>query len=266
MYYPKTVPLTLRSGGSRTIKLPEQYDEYGEAKAKFERACRLIETELKARAVALEQLPKTPKGNRKQNCYDWMKPACYVLISSVLELEYNQIFLDRLERHHRYPRSDPATLGPFQLGLNAVFANDGPADQCLAPDIRYRISRELFYAYRHFIPHELINGFLVQVGGVLSSLERKDGESIEPQFREWVIFHLLNTSLSHEGRGTYPKSIGDELRKRRTALGEVDVRRPLVTCPLCNAEFNPPQTDADDWDDDGFTGTVEPDDANWDED
>lgn len=151
----------------------------------------------------------------------WLKNACYPVIIAWMAAELWDEIEGRVVAEGRFTRgARKAQPNVFELGIMGVFAKrreifrvstskpGGARDQSRD---RSRIANAMWYAFRHYIPPELLDGFNMQYPG-----HRKDGGSapnmlIEPPLREWVIEHRahdeLLESLTEQYRGRYPRRV-----------------------------------------------------------
>lgn len=193
---------------SVTLKLPEGEDAIG--LAAFVKIARLVQKEWSVRASAASPKPSLAP-------IPWLSTTAYVVVGAMLDQGLEELLKKRIgDRIHHLPgpRTD---LNPFQLGLMALFVDYSEAKkagtpQAKRPQTRERIGKELWYAYRHYVPAEFLLGFLHQVRS--PGLERRSvaGE-IEPGFEEWIIRRRPEDEGQYD-RGLYPQEIEDVIERR----------------------------------------------------
>lgn len=154
----------------------------------------------------------------------WLKRACYTLIAEILALDQADVFEDRIRAHGRYARGARGRPNIFQTGLMAIFADDRLA---LNARDRERFGKQLWTAYRHYVPAEFLIGFLSQRDGSKPVKSRGKGKSQDPEklqrdFHEWIIERRSTDDRDDLFRGPYPRAIEAAVEERR------EVRYPSV--------------------------------------
>ncbi len=111
----------------------------------------------------------------------WLKKVSYVIISHYIEIEASYVFSQRISKYRSAIRGSKGNPNIFQTGIFSILC---AGDNYLDAKKRYLFGRQLWYAYRHYIPHFLLDGFVTQTGKNISGdIDRQ----IEPGFEEWII-------------------------------------------------------------------------------
>lgn len=139
----------------------------------------------------------------------WLKPICYNIILSYENADMHGVLDRRIGNHGRHSRGTPKNLSIFQIGLMALFAHR-EARSILDVRERDRMSRQMWYAFRHYIPPALINGFNCQFPEN-SRASKSEQPELEPSMISWVveqrsIWFDMPGELE-ELRGKYPDEI-----------------------------------------------------------
>lgn len=186
---------------------------------------------------------------------EWLLPEVYWFLCRCLAMlddkEFRKLMAPRLKaakpdrRGKPDQRGKPAPVNPFQRGLYAVFAvakpqrnrrpvkpaqlgSSGSTDKLplprrgLTPAVRERLGKQMWQAYRHFVPPALINGFVLQIG--VETIRAMAPTDIAPGFEGWIAKGLAaaKSSGDTDHRGRYSKSIRTEAKRHRRRLGNDD--------------------------------------------
>ena len=123
------------------------------------------------------------------------------MLHKVLDEELEELFERRIFHHGGYLQGQHDRLNPFQHGLIALFAHHQAA---MPRQTRERIGKELWCAYRHYVPPAFLLGFLGQVRP--TGLPRRSiDEVIDPAFEQWIIEQRSREDDNHDARGPYPR-------------------------------------------------------------
>ena len=134
---------------------------------------------------------------------EWVRPVCYRFIEHCIAQSLEDHLNKRLARYRRYTDSEDI----FSRYLLAIFAEDAVN---FTESDRYRLSWELWYAYRHYVPWQFLNGFIINLKNFS---KQKALNRIEAGFSDWIALHRsANPDVS--SRGIYPKAI-EELSRNR---------------------------------------------------
>lgn len=145
----------------------------------------------------------------------WLRPVSYRFICHMIEEGLESDILRRIKKYKRHTSSENI----FSRYLLGIFAED---QANFTESDRHRISRQLWYAYRHYVPWHFLNGFLLQMKDFdLQS----DLLKIEPGFEDWIIERRAFPSQDRRIRGAYPKHIEDGCRARMQQFAEMLDRR-----------------------------------------
>lgn len=138
----------------------------------------------------------------------WVRPICYRFIVHCIEHGCMDDLRRRIRRYNRQTNSEDL----FSVCLLAIFAEDSAN---FTESDRYRISRQLWYAYRHYVPWQFLNGFLSQ----LHNFENQKMLSrIERGFEDWIVQRRSVDYGSVEYRGNYPEEIEVRVRDASATL------------------------------------------------
>lgn len=166
------------------------------------------------RLIADEWEARTPAGTARH--HPDLERACYQLILHCLYGEGLIDQLKRLARQHDYaarPLDYPRNR--FKLGLDAIFHK--VPNQILSDRDRSRLWAAMWYAFRHYIPPALFNGFIHEAGGGEKIL--KNGvQNIDQSFIAWIVERRVDDTLISPMRGSYPEAIRTAVRLRRHDL------------------------------------------------
>lgn len=177
----------------------------------------LLTADIEARCRKIEAqyaLDRTIGGARKTNAKMQVNQALcaglYELVRSCLHFTTLEDLETRsIQNGHKLPEN----ANPFQLGLAAIFKAKGPKPPRMSAE---RIWKQAWYAHRHFVPSEFLEGFLRQCRAT-GIQERALSPYIEPGFDQWVIEHLAAATAGHAcdfGDDDFPHHI-------RTAASEI---------------------------------------------
>lgn len=182
---------------------------------------------------------KQTKRFEQESANDWVKRICYRMIELHIREDRLDELTDRIDRHERGRRGVKGDPNPFQTGLLAIFAHSrkiqrpskkAPGETELVELIgthdRQRFGKQLFYAYRHFIPADRLARFIA-----FSYTHRKHSKLpnnfIDPLFNAHVAHHLADAEVDIEDRGPYPGEIekaAAKLQKQGWLTGDVTKR------------------------------------------
>ena len=141
----------------------------------------------------------------------WLLPISYRFICHMIEEGLESEILRRIKKYKRHTSSENV----FSRYLLGIFAED---QANFTESDRHRISRQLWYAYRHYVPWLFLNGFLLQMKDFdLQS----DLLKIEPGFEDWIIERRALPFEDRRIRGAYPKHIEDGCRSSMQRFAEM---------------------------------------------
>lgn len=188
----------------RRVELPAHFDSLDAAQ----------KIEIAAQEISLESSRRKAKRRVKHQSdpwISWVRPVCYRFIDHCLENGLEDHLRSRIRRYGRSTSSDDI----FSVSLLAIFADD-PADFTEAD--RHKISRQLWYAYRHYVPWQFLNGFLSQLPKFES---QKALSKIEPGFEDWIIMRRSVDYTTRTLRGRYPANIEAGALETSTAIARL---------------------------------------------
>lgn len=172
--------------------------EHLEAKRLFDAARRKIQAEWKKRSRP---------GSKRDLA--WLAVTAYEVIAEMLNNELDDVFEICIEENGRHRRGRIGSPNRFQVGLMALFADEPNA---VNTRDRERIGKKLWRAYRHYVPPELLTGFLMQPKG-----ELLPGHDLSRDFMDWIIDRRSEESAAkNESRGEYPSAIEEAVEKRQS--------------------------------------------------
>lgn len=203
-----------RHGGEAIpIDVPAANVPHETAMALFGEAATTISKEFHARNKA------------RAECPEWLQRVCYQLIGMMVSHGFNDLFGERVKNYGRKWGAKSANSNPFHQGLFAIFAHDKGA---LGAEKRWLFGLRLWYAYRHYVPHEFLMGFLHQVW-TNSPEQRVLAGHIEHEFELWVAFSRARDPAA-DRRGTYPAAIEDRADQIRE-VSPLFMEAPINGCP-----------------------------------
>ena len=186
-------------GGTEAIELPDDHDDPN-ASSLIETAAHTICLEL-ARRKEMKRVSEAPQ----QDIAAWLRPICYRFIMQCIDTALLEVLYKRQTRYRRFTNTEEV----FSRGLAAIFAEDSLN---FTHQDQHRYSRQLWYAYRHYVPWVFLNGFLSQ----LQNFEKQKALSrIEPGFEDWIVSRKMAEYSPPDPRGSYSKEI--ETRSREGA-------------------------------------------------
>ncbi len=205
--------------------------------AGLDQACKTITESFED---GLSPTAKETKRFEQGSANDWVKRICYRMIELHIHEERFHELEDRISRYERRRRGIKGDPNPFQTGLLAIFAHNpkiqrpskkapGEIDlvELMGTHDRERFGKQLFYAYRHFIPADRLARFIA-----FSYTHRKHSELpndfIDPLFNAHVAHHLADAEVDLEDRRDYPDAIekaAAELNKHGWLTGDVTKRK-----------------------------------------
>ena len=188
------------SGAPVAIDVPAPGDHSLRAMALFSEGSGLISRELHLRDKSDPEHPK------------WLQGVTYQFIGLMISNGFDYLFEERIVNFGRKQNSGKQ-LNPFQKGLLATFAHD---KGILTESQRHRLGIRLWYAYRHYVPHEFLAGFVTQVWSTGAD-QRAAAESIEPDFVSWVMMERAVDSAP-ERRGQYPAVVEQKVEQIRAVI------------------------------------------------
>ena len=195
------------NGGTIELKLPESVGPLEPRKDRLDRICEAISSEWLERDRTREENGKARKGD--------LERACYQLIVWCLEGDGLPYLLERRAKANDYKkRRNFQRRDVFQMGLDAIFPRQRGG---LTANQRKRLTPEMWFAFRHYIPDFLFTGFIHQSGGS-TAIERMGADHILDEFRDWVIDRRTDDGLLQFARGTYPPKIQRAVRAKRREL------------------------------------------------
>lgn len=189
------------AGAATAIDVPVVGASDLAAMALFGEASGLISTELHVR--------KKEKAEHRE----WLQGVTYQLIGMIISNGFAGLFKERIANFDRKRPATAKQINPFQIGLLATFAHDkGVMNE---PERRYFGTR-LWYAYRHYVPHEFLAGFLHQVW-VKGAEERAATDYIEPNFVSWVMLQRA-VDPTPMRRGQYPAAFEERVEQTKMVI------------------------------------------------
>lgn len=146
---------------------------------------------------------------------NWLKNACYQIIlawaAAGLWDELEARTSDRFKRG-----TQKADRNIFERGIVGIFANSKTVQVASKSTIfltsrkRERLASPMWYAFRHYIPNALLDGFNVQYPGHLGR-EARWQSSLEPALYPWIrqqrFWADVSDSSLEQFRGRYPRAI-----------------------------------------------------------
>ena len=146
---------------------------------------------------------------------NWLKNACYQIILAWAAADLWEDLEDRTsERFKRGTQKSDRNL--FERGIVGIFAKtttvqvDGKPTIFLTSRKRERLASPMWYAFRHYIPPGLLDGFNVQYPGHLGR-EARWQSSLEPALYPWIqqqrYWADVGESSLEQFRGRYPRAI-----------------------------------------------------------
>lgn len=206
------------NGPHTFLDLPSADGTRTRAEQAFNSACQAISEEWETAAAK----------RTGEELIQWLQGVAYQLLGHIFDHGLDFLIDERLRGFNRYSRGNEALANCFQRGLLAVFAHEtryrGPnAAQ------RSKMGRRLLHAYRHYVPHEFLRGFLSQVGDDQLKAKIESG-LIEPGFEEWVVLKRL-TDERPDFRGPYPSEIEElvaTMRRLHPIISEVEDRKRIA--------------------------------------
>ncbi len=186
------------AGAGTIVVMPNPGDSELEAMSLFGSASSLISEEWHNRDKA------------KAEHSEWLHKVCYQLLSMMISHGFSGLFDQRIANFDRKHSAASNRVNPFQKGLLAAFAHDkGIIDD----RSRHYLAIRLWYAYRHYVPHEFLSGFFHQVW-TKGAQQRSAAGSIEPDFEMWIILQRAINPIS-ECRGQYPTALETKVEQAR---------------------------------------------------
>lgn len=213
---------------------------YEDDHAGLDKACKAI-----AESFVDGHLPGARLTGRfeQETANDWVKRICYRMIELHLQEERFYELNDRIAKNERQLRGITGDPNPFQTGLLAIFAHNPKIQrpskkvpqenkwvEVMGARDRERFGKQLFYAYRHFIPADRLSRFIA-----FSYSHREHTklpfDFIDPLFNAHVAHHLANAEVDIEYRGPYPRAIkkaAAKLSMHGWRTGDVTIRKRKV--------------------------------------
>jgi hypothetical protein len=191
-------------GPPRHVELPDDPDD-PVAGTLIEEAAHVICLEL----AAVRGSDK-PSDSQDRKISAWLRPVCYQFISHCIEAGLLEHLRNRLKRYRRYTNTENL----FAFSLSSMFAEDAAN---FTPTHRTRLSRELWYAYRHYVPWPFVHGF---IGSTRNCESETRLHLLEPQLTDWIITHraLDVDPTSMSAKGHYPRHIEAAVRIERQKI------------------------------------------------
>ncbi len=141
---------------------------------------------------------------------EWLQGVTYQLIGMIISNGFAGLFEERIANFGRRRPATAKQINPFQIGHLATFAHDKGV---MNETERHHFGTRLWYAYRHYVPHEFLAGFLHQVWAK-GTEQRAATDYIEPDFVSWVMFERA-VDPTPECRGQYPIAIEEKVERVR---------------------------------------------------
>ena len=146
---------------------------------------------------------------------NWLKNACYQIILAWAAADLWDELEDRTS--NRFKRgTQKADRNIFERGIVGIFANSttvkvaGESTSFLTSRKRERLASPMWYAFRHYIPPALLDGFNLQYPGHLGR-EPSWQSSLEPALHPWIhqqrFWADVGESSLEQFRGRYPRAI-----------------------------------------------------------
>jgi hypothetical protein len=234
-------------GGEHRFDLPLWIDQTSsdEDDSRFQRIAAFIQEEYHARQVSWLQARQQEKlalsraldrdsraqvvraaRNRQANTplpNTWLSDVCYRTIGACVEAldvsEIAEFFRRQITNKRRRLGNCEMGCTIFQLGINALFEPAKRSSRYFKPLCRRdreMIAKQLWHAYRHYVPVGFLEGFLLQCRNAGLPGRAKDNE-IEDGFDHWIAAnrHDRWNDRGSEIRGRYPPEIEKRARKLR---------------------------------------------------
>ena len=156
---------------------------------------------------------------------NWLKNACYQIILAWAAADSWHELEERTS--NRFKRgTQKADRNIFERGIVGIFANSttvqvaGKSTSFLTSRKRERLASPMWYAFRHYIPPALLDGFNVQYPGHLGR-EPRWQSSLEPALYPWIqqqrFWADVGESSLEQFRGRYPRAIQGKVDAAVTA-------------------------------------------------
>lgn len=234
---------TFRKGISETEN-PSYHSESEDFEAKLDRLCRQITDEFTKRRLAERNRNAAAKkgastsesrGEKPSKAIglkplQWLKPVCYQLIVSFLDDELFEHLEARHRRLGRYSKNPKAERDIFSSGIMAIFAHVQQKKDAafLTETERSRLARQMWFAFRHFIPAPLINGFNEQYPFHAPNRSFSD-DHLAPELADWIVerfaLEVIRDVDLTSYRGVYPDDIRSEFNR---VCGKVQALNHLI--------------------------------------
>ena len=145
-------------------------------------------------------------GDKEGRMGEWLLPVCLALIEYCNDIQQTEVLRSRIAAWDR-ETSRERLVDRLVLG---IFAADRTFT---AHNISY-YSNRIYYALRHYVPSALVNGFINQIPRFD---DKKDLDSIEPGFDDWIISQRWLEFDHSMIRGRYPDKINQTIKKLQSA-------------------------------------------------
>lgn len=202
----RSMRIEAADGNSTMFAMPESSGRIDAQEKQFDRIAKAISEAWKARVTP-------PHSNQKARRSD-LERACYHLITWCLEKDLVRLLKRRAKIKRHKERKIAHRSEVFHVGLDAIFERQRDG---LTANQRARLVREMWFAFRHYIPEFMFVGFIHQCGGSVR-IAQLGVDHILPDFREWVIERRTNDGLLQRARGSYDAEIQRAVRAKRRAL------------------------------------------------
>jgi hypothetical protein len=195
--------ISLIDGARLRLTLPREDDDEGELDVGFARASVAIASEYRQRRAR-----RKTEGPSIAS-HDWLLDVAYRFLPAYIATETTEVWARRIG-DRRHPQGRTGAPKKFQIGLAALFAH---APEDLGSRYGDRFGKQLWTAYRHYIPPALLIGFIRQFGSdhVRTAASSKD---VEPSLRDFVIEQCALARLRGEPpdlRGKYKRKFREDV-------------------------------------------------------
>jgi hypothetical protein len=193
---PSTLVIPALNGGARQIQLPAQDPdeiEPREAAHAFSRA---------SGAIAGEWSIRSRMADPNMH-HAWLRRVAYELLSFYFDFGFKNVIENRIASAGSYPKGRQKSVNLFQEGLLAIFGSTSDAPDA---NVRRTVGKQLWHAYRHFVPPEFLEGFLLQIGTRRIGAQ-SDANAIETGFEKWISDCLKDEDWPAGLRPPYPRLI-----------------------------------------------------------
>lgn len=164
-----------------------------------------------SRVIAADWITRKETGSESSR---WLQVVCYQLLQLTIDNGFQKLFDERIARYGRNSRGKKVATNLFQRGMLALFAHEDR--YVLDEGERAHFGKRLWYAYRHYVPHYFMLGFLREVWN--DEAPAHSGTAyVEPAYAEWVYLQRAQDEAP-ERRGEYPPELEQNVATARKLL------------------------------------------------